>query len=83
MKKENIKGSSRNVLMTFSQSYIKHDLRKNKIVMLPPPLFLGINIKFRMIKSIFCDTILKGLIFNPYVLVLNPKTSFKALEHNY
>jgi hypothetical protein len=30
--KENAKGSIRNVLLAFSQSYIKHNLRKNKIV---------------------------------------------------
>jgi hypothetical protein len=26
------RGSSRSVLLTFSQSYVEHDLRKNKIV---------------------------------------------------
>ena len=36
-----------------------------------------------MIKSILGDIIPKGLIFHPYVLVLNPKTSFKALKPNY
>jgi hypothetical protein len=39
-------GSFRSVLLAFSQSYIKHDLRKNKIVVPPPPLFLDINTKF-------------------------------------
>jgi hypothetical protein len=32
-KKENAGGSPHNVLLTFFQTYIKHDLRKNKIVM--------------------------------------------------
>jgi hypothetical protein len=36
-----------------------------------------------MIKSILGDTIPKGLTFHPYVLVLNQKISFKALEPNY
>jgi hypothetical protein len=29
---ENAKGSPYSVLLSFSQSYVKHDLRKNKIV---------------------------------------------------
>jgi hypothetical protein len=29
---ENVRDSSRSVLLVFSQSYVKHDLRKNKIV---------------------------------------------------
>jgi hypothetical protein len=33
-KKEFAKGSSCSVLLTFSQSYVEHDLRKNKIVIL-------------------------------------------------
>jgi hypothetical protein len=35
-----------NVLLTFSQSYIKYDLRKNKSVVASITLFLDINIKF-------------------------------------
>jgi hypothetical protein len=30
--KEFARGSSRNVLLAFSQSYVEHDLRKSKIV---------------------------------------------------
>jgi len=55
------RGSPSSVLLAFSQSYIKHNLRKNKIVVPPPPFF--ISTKFRMIKSILGDTILKGLTF--------------------
>jgi hypothetical protein len=29
---ENVRGSPRSVLLTFSQSYVKHDLKKNKIL---------------------------------------------------
>jgi hypothetical protein len=39
---ENVKGSLRSVLLAFSQSYVKHDLRKNKIVMPPPPVFYAL-----------------------------------------
>jgi hypothetical protein len=34
------------VLLTFSQSYVKYDLRKNKIVVAPTTDFLAINTKF-------------------------------------
>jgi hypothetical protein len=31
---EFVRGSSHSVLLTFSQSYVEHDLRKNKIIVL-------------------------------------------------
>jgi hypothetical protein len=36
-----------------------------------------------MIKFILDNTISKGLTFHSYVLVLNPETTFKALEPKY
>jgi hypothetical protein len=43
--KENARGSPHNVLLTFSQSYVKHDLRKNKIVVASTTDFLGFSTK--------------------------------------
>jgi hypothetical protein len=51
--------------MVFSQSYVKHDLRKNKIVVTSTTVFLGISTKFMIIKSIFGYTIPKELTFHP------------------
>jgi hypothetical protein len=45
-KKENDRGSLHSILLAFSQSYVKHDLRKNKITVASTTLFLGINTKF-------------------------------------
>jgi hypothetical protein len=39
---ENAKSSPRSVLLLFSQSYVKHDLRKNKIAVPLPPVFLAL-----------------------------------------
>ena len=36
---------SRSVILVFFQSYVKHDLRKNKIIMASATVFLGINTK--------------------------------------
>jgi hypothetical protein len=49
--KENIRGYFRNVLMSFSQSYVKHDLRKNKIVVASTTGFLGVSTKFEELTS--------------------------------
>ena len=58
--------SFHSVFLAFSQSYMKNDLKKNKIVMTPLLIFfLGISTKFRMIKSILSNTISKGLPFHP------------------
>ena len=48
-----------------------------------PPNPSLISTKFKMIKFILDDTIPKWLTFRSKVLVLNQKTNFKALEHNY
>jgi hypothetical protein len=40
-----------NILLTFSQSYIKHDLRKNKIIVASTTVFLGISTKFEILAS--------------------------------
>jgi hypothetical protein len=39
------------VLLAFSQPYIKHDLRKNKIVVAFTTVFLGISIKFEALAT--------------------------------
>jgi hypothetical protein len=40
------KENFRSFPLVFSQSYVKHNLRKNKIVVASTPIFLGINTKF-------------------------------------
>jgi hypothetical protein len=39
-------GFFRSVLLAFSQSYVEHDLRKNKILVASTTVFLGISTKF-------------------------------------
>jgi hypothetical protein len=36
-------------LLVFSQFYVKHDLRKNKIIMASTLVFLGISTKFEVL----------------------------------
>jgi hypothetical protein len=38
---------SHSVFLAFSKTYVKHDLRKNKIVVASTTLFLGISTKFK------------------------------------
>jgi hypothetical protein len=42
---ENARDSLPSIFLALFQSYIEHDLRKNKIVVAPPPVFLGISTK--------------------------------------
>jgi hypothetical protein len=47
---ENARGSHRSVLLAFFQSYVKHNLRKNKIVVPPSLVFLGISTKIKALE---------------------------------
>jgi hypothetical protein len=44
----------------FSQSYVKHDLRKNKIIVVSTTGFLGINTKFEGLTPI-CEALIPKL----------------------